>query len=85
MRYALAYAALVSTASAHGVVTMIKGDNGVMMPGLSSTYLPPDPTAFIIQRSLLTHLGQSLTARPVTAPPTAAVRRPTPPSSATAT
>ncbi|KAM3506474.1 hypothetical protein MY10362_002340 [Beauveria mimosiformis] len=35
MRYALAYAALVSTASAHGVVTMIKGDNGVMMPGLS--------------------------------------------------
>ncbi|KAK8144826.1 hypothetical protein G3M48_005257 [Beauveria asiatica] len=35
MRHALAYAALVSTASAHGVVTMIKGDNGVMMPGLS--------------------------------------------------
>ncbi|KAM3444923.1 hypothetical protein NHJ13734_000957 [Beauveria thailandica] len=35
MRYALAYAVLVSTASAHGVVTMIKGDNGVMMPGLS--------------------------------------------------
>lgn len=38
MRYAFAYAALVSTASAHGVVTMVKGDNGVMMPGLSSTY-----------------------------------------------
>ncbi|KAJ6782001.1 hypothetical protein PWT90_01288 [Aphanocladium album] len=37
MRYALAYAALVSTASAHGVVTMVKGDNGVMMPGLSIT------------------------------------------------
>ncbi|KAM3503858.1 hypothetical protein MY11210_008557 [Beauveria gryllotalpidicola] len=37
MRYALAYAALVSMASAHGVVTMIKGDNGVMMPGLSIT------------------------------------------------
>ncbi|OAA80168.1 cell surface protein (Mas1) [Akanthomyces lecanii RCEF 1005] len=37
MRYAFAYAALVSVASAHGVVTMIKGDNGVMMPGLSIT------------------------------------------------
>lgn len=36
MRYALAYAALASTASAHGLVTMVKGDNGVMMPGLSS-------------------------------------------------
>ncbi|KAJ3474531.1 hypothetical protein NLG97_g9803 [Lecanicillium saksenae] len=36
MRYAFAYAALVSTASAHGVVTMVKGANGVMMPGLSS-------------------------------------------------
>ncbi|TQW00497.1 hypothetical protein V2A60_001576 [Cordyceps javanica] len=37
MRYAFAYAALVSTASAHGLVTMIKGDNGVMMPGLGVT------------------------------------------------
>ena len=36
MRYAFAYAALVSVASGHGLVTMIKGDNGVMMPGLSS-------------------------------------------------
>ncbi|OAA69526.1 cell surface protein (Mas1) [Cordyceps fumosorosea ARSEF 2679] len=37
MRYALAYAALASTVSAHGLVTMIKGDNGVMMPGLGVT------------------------------------------------
>lgn len=35
MRYTLAYAALVSVTSAHGVVTCIKGNNGVMMPGLS--------------------------------------------------
>lgn len=40
MRYALAYAALVSTASAHGLVTMVKGANGVMMPGLSSKPTP---------------------------------------------
>ncbi|KAJ6447227.1 cell surface protein [Purpureocillium lavendulum] len=36
MRYALAYAALVACVSGHGVVTQIKGANGVTMPGLSS-------------------------------------------------
>lgn len=35
MRYSLISAALVASASAHGVVTAIKGANGVMMPGLS--------------------------------------------------
>ncbi|KAK2605792.1 hypothetical protein QQS21_003745 [Conoideocrella luteorostrata] len=35
MRYAFVSAALVATASAHGLVTRIQGANGVTMPGLS--------------------------------------------------
>jgi hypothetical protein len=35
MRYSLISAALIASASAHGVVTVIKGANGVVMPGLS--------------------------------------------------
>jgi hypothetical protein len=35
MRYSFISAALIASASAHGVVTSIKGANGVVMPGLS--------------------------------------------------
>ena len=34
---------LVTPSSAHGVVTMIRGANGVDMPGLSGTIPPPPP------------------------------------------
>lgn len=42
MRYsaAVAIAAFLSQASAHGVITQIQGANGVNMPGLSGTLKP---------------------------------------------
>lgn len=40
MQFQIVYAALMATASAHGVVRTIEGANGVSMPGLSSEFMP---------------------------------------------
>lgn len=38
MRYSFVSAALIATASGHGVITAVQGANNVTMPGLSGTF-----------------------------------------------
>lgn len=84
---AIAAFGLFSVVSSHGLVTSIKGANGVTMPGLSGEYsfLHPYTTSSYNSKLTTSPQLQSPMALLVTAPATAAVLRPIPPSSVTPT